>query len=51
MTNNEIKINDAMKKINEAISELKAIYNDVDTSLYLMCKISDKAQLLNNTDF
>lgn len=51
MTNNEMKINEAMKKINEAICELKNLYNDDETPLYIMCKISDKARLLNNTDF
>lgn len=51
MTNNEMKINESMKKINEAICELRNLFNDDNTSLYIMCKISDYARLLNNTDF
>lgn len=51
MSDNEMKIYEAMKKIDEAISELKTLFNDENSSLYIMAKISDNARILNNTDF
>lgn len=51
MTQTEMKIEESKKKINDAICELRNLFKDDDTSLYMMCKISDYARLLNSTDF
>ncbi len=45
------KIEKAMKKLDNALADLRKLYNEPETSLCEMAKISDYARLLNYTDF
>lgn len=45
------KIENAIKKLQSAISELKILYNDSETSLCEMAKILAYARSLDDTDF
>lgn len=45
------KIENAIKKLQTAISELKKLYNDSETSLCEMAKILNYARSLDDTDF
>lgn len=45
------KIEKAKKNLQNAIAELKKLYNDSETSLREMAEIIDYARILNNTDF
>lgn len=45
------KIEKAKKNFQNAIAELKKLYNDSETSLCEMAEILDYARLLDHTDF
>ena len=47
----EIEIKSAKRNLQNAITELKKLYNDDEISLYEMAEIWNYAKLLNNTDF
>lgn len=51
MTTQMEKIENAKKRLDRAIGDLKKLYNDSETSLNEMAKIMDMARLLDITDF